>query len=90
METSVRMYLLLALTKAGSFFPRGSDRQKEYAQLMLKNFGVDVLDKSFQPNAVVLEKGKDLHDRVQLSHEKFISYAKFYGVEPKHEDTGLY
>ncbi|KAG4439206.1 hypothetical protein IFR05_005297 [Cadophora sp. M221] len=89
MATSARMYLL-AVTKAGSFFPRGSDLRKEYAQLMLKNFQVDVLDKSFKPNAFVLERGTELYKRVQLSHEKFISYAKSYGVQPKYTDTGLY
>lgn len=86
MATATHMYLLLVVTKAGAFFPKGSDQYKKYAQLMFKNFKVDILDKSFQTNTFILKTGQDLHDKIQSSHDRFVPYAKGYGVEPSHED----
>ena len=89
MATATRMYMLLIMTKASDFFPKGSDKYERYRDVMLKNFNFDISDKSFKPNVFVIESGRELFEKVQISSRNFVSYAKSYGVQPRPGDLGF-
>jgi hypothetical protein len=80
--SSCRIYILLVMTKAGSFFNEDTPQYETYKRLLTANFGIQLEDKGFQVNSFVKGKGEEIFQKIRLTQNMVLKHAKRYGVEP--------
>ncbi|KAM0425329.1 hypothetical protein ACHAPT_009385 [Fusarium lateritium] len=75
-----RAYMLL-VTRAASFFDRGTSQYESYKRLMRGIYDVDVEKEDFQVNQLLKSKDLEIFGKIDCTREMVQKHGKAYGVE---------
>ncbi|KAI8668471.1 hypothetical protein NCS55_00873300 [Fusarium keratoplasticum] len=81
-----KTYMLLVVTRAGSFFDRGTPQYESYERLLREIYGVDVSSEDFRINDLLKSKGLEIFQKVDATRLMVHKHGKDYGVKTSMEE----
>lgn len=80
--SSCRMYILLVMTKAGSFFDKNTPQYEKYKHLLKSKFEIEIEEETFQVNSFVKNNGQEIVHKIGVTGLKVLEHAERYGIQP--------
>ncbi|KAJ4316158.1 hypothetical protein N0V84_008014 [Fusarium piperis] len=75
-----RTYMLLVVTRAGSFFDRGTSQYESYKRLLREIYNVDVESEDFRMDELLQKKGLEIFHKIDVTRLMVQKHGKDYGV----------
>ncbi|RSL68930.1 hypothetical protein CEP54_002560 [Fusarium duplospermum] len=76
-----KIYILLVVTRAGSFFDGGTPQYESYEQLLRDLYNIDVGSEDFRMDDLLKSKGLEIFQKVDATRLMVQKHGKDYGVE---------